>query len=230
MGQKINPILFRTGGVKPWKSKWFAKDFKFAQKLEEDHVIRSLIQETIAHAGIDSIVIEKAANNVTVTICVEKPGIVIGRGGKGVEELIGKIQSQLDRLRAKRGIEEKAVLRVTIEEVKRYEVSAQVTAQHIAWDLEKRLPYRRTIKKYLQRVMQNKNVKGAKIRVAGRLNGAEIARAEQLSEGSLPLHTLRADIDYGFATAYTTYGTIGVKVWIYRGEKFVHSESKNKKS
>jgi small subunit ribosomal protein S3 len=146
--------------------------------------------------------------------------LIIGRGGKGIEDLTKTLEKKLRAFRKKHGVTENIVLSINIEEVKRYDVSATIVGQQIAWDLEKRMPYRRVAKKHLQRVMQNRDVKGVKIRVGGRLNGAEIARKETFSEGSLPLQTLRADIDYGEVTAKTTYGTIGVKVWIYKGDKF----------
>jgi len=220
MAQKIKPTILRLGVTKEWTSRWFPKRFKFGVMLQEDALLRELITKKIGSAGIDSIVIEKTVHNYKIIIRVAKPGLVIGRGGKGVEELTHLLESELAAFRQKAGLKEKIALSITIDEVKRYEVSARVTAQSIAWDLEKRMPYRRTIKKYLERIMQTKGVQGAKIKVGGRLDGAEIARVEQLSAGSLPLQTLRADIDYAEATSFTTYGTIGVKVWIYKGDVF----------
>lgn len=220
MAQKIKPTILRLGVTKEWTSRWFPKRFKFGVMLQEDALLRRLITGKIGPAGIDSIVVEKTVHNYKIIIRVAKPGLVIGRGGKGVEELTHLLESELAAFRKKAGLKEKIVLSITIDEVKRYEVSARVTAQNIAWDFEKRMPYRRTIKKYLERVMQTKGVRGAKIKVGGRLDGAEIARVEQLSSGSLPLQTLRADIDYAEATAFTTYGTIGIKVWIYKGDVF----------
>ena len=220
MAQKIKPTILRLGVTKEWTSRWFPKRFKFGVMLQEDALLRRLITTKIGLAGIDSIVVEKTVHNYKIIIRVAKPGLVIGRGGKGVEELTHLLESELAAFRKKAGLKEKIALSITIDEVKRYEVSARVTAQSIAWDFEKRMPYRRTIKKYLERVMQTKGVRGAKIKVGGRLDGAEIARVEQLSAGSLPLQTLRADIDYAEATSFTTYGTIGVKVWIYKGDVF----------
>ncbi len=220
MAQKIKPTILRLGVTKEWTSRWFPKRFKFGVMLQEDALLRRLITAKIGPAGIDSIVVEKTVHNYKIIIRVAKPGLVIGRGGKGVEELTHLLESELAAFRKKAGLKEKIALSITIDEVKRYEVSARVTAQSIAWDFEKRMPYRRTIKKYLERVMQTKGVRGAKIKVGGRLDGAEIARVEQLSSGSLPLQTLRADIDYAEATAFTTYGTIGIKVWIYKGDVF----------
>ncbi|KKS81779.1 MAG: hypothetical protein UV58_C0016G0010 [Candidatus Wolfebacteria bacterium GW2011_GWC1_43_10] len=218
MGQKIKPTLLRLGITKDWVSRWFPKNFKFGKGLQEDILIRRLINKKIGAAGIDSINIEKTANNYKIAIKAAKPGLIIGRGGKGIEELIDLLNSEINLLRKKNNIKEKAVLSINIEEIKRYEVSSQVTAQSIAWDIERRMPFRRTSKKYLEKIMQNKEVKGAKIRISGRLDGAEISRAEWFASGNLPLQTLRANIDYGEATAFTTYGTVGIKVWIYKGE------------
>jgi small subunit ribosomal protein S3 len=224
MGQKIKPTALRTGITKDWVSKWLPKNFKFGTGLAEDVILRSVIEKKIALAGIDSIIIEKTANNFKIIIKVAKPGLVIGRGGKGIEELTSLLESKIAQFRKDKKIAEKVILSLSIEEVKRYEVSAAVTAQQIAWDLEKRLPFRRTMKRYIERIMQNRDIKGIKIKMSGRLDGSEIARSEHLSSGSLPLQTLRADIDYAQGTAFTTYGTIGIKVWIYKGQIF-----KNKK-
>jgi small subunit ribosomal protein S3 len=216
MGQKIHPTLYRLGITKNWPVRWFIKG-GYGKLLEEDEAIRNVIKSKIGQAGIASIEIERTAGNVKIFIKAARPGFIIGRGGKGIEELNRAIESALKKVRKSKT---KTSLSVNVEELKRSEISATYVAQQVAWDLEKRLPYRRTIKKYLESMMQNKDVKGAKIFLSGRLNGNEIARREWLSRGSLPLQTLRADIDYGQATAYTTYGTIGVKVWIYKGEIF----------
>lgn len=220
MAHKIRPNSFRLGIIKDWHSRWFPKKTDFKSSLEEDVLIRDIIRKKIGNAGIDSIDIERVGNKQKIIIRASRPGLIIGRGGKGIEELTRALESALKKLRGKKGIKEAASLSLNIEELKRSEISANVIAQQIAWDLEKRMPFRRTIKKYLDQMMQNKEIKGAKIKISGRLGGAEIARDEQLSKGLLPLHTLRADIDYGEATAFTTYGTIGVKVWIYKGEVF----------
>jgi small subunit ribosomal protein S3 len=220
MAQKIKPTSLRTGIIKDWESKWLPKGFKFGRLLQEDYVMRTIINDKIKEAGIDSVLIEKQANTYRITIRVAKPGFVIGRGGKGIEELTKALESKVTALRKSRKINEKLILSLNVEEIKRYDVSATVTAQNIAWDLEKRMPFRRTIKRYLERLMQNRDVKGAKIRVSGRLDGSEIARTEKLATGTLPLQTLRANIDYAEATAFTTYGTIGIKVWINKGETF----------
>jgi len=216
MGQKIHPTSFRLGVTKGWPVRWFIKG-GYAKLLEEDEAIRKVINAKIGLAGIAAIEIERTQGNLRIYIKAARPGLVIGRGGKGVEDLNKAIA---DALRKVRKTTAPVSMSVNIEELKRSEVSAIYTAQQIAWDLEKRMPFRRTMKKYLEGLMQSKDVKGAKIFLSGRLDGNEIARREHLSRGSLPLQTLRADIDYGHATAKTTYGTIGVGVWIYKGEIF----------
>ncbi|PIV31964.1 30S ribosomal protein S3 [Candidatus Wolfebacteria bacterium CG02_land_8_20_14_3_00_37_12] len=220
MAQKINPTSFRIGVTKDWKSQWFPKKFDFAKLLEEDVLIRKITEKRIKNAGIDSIEIERMGNKYKIVVKAARPGLIIGRGGKGIEELIKALEVALGKLRQAKDAKNKISLSLNIEELKRSDISANIIAQNIAWDLEKRMPFRRTIKKYLEQVTQNREVKGAKIKVAGRLDGAEIARTEQLAKGRLPLQTLRADIDYGEATAFTTFGTVGVKVWIYKGEIF----------
>jgi len=220
MGQKIRPNSFRTGITKGWLTNWFSKKSNFKTLLEEDILIRKIIKEKIGNAGIDKISIEKTGNNYKIFIKASRPGLIIGRGGKGVEELTKFLENNLKKLRKEKGFLEPISLSLNIEELKRQEVSANVIAQNIAWNLEKRMPYRRTIKKCLDQMLQNKEVQGAKIMVKGRLNGAEIARDQHLEKGKLPLQTLRANIDYGTATAFTTYGTIGIKIWIYKGEIF----------
>jgi len=219
MGQKIRPNSFRLGITQNWPVRWFPKkDFK--QELEEDELIRRVIRETIGSAGIVRIEIERTAGPCRIFIKAARPGLVIGRGGKGVEALTRSIEAVLKKLFLERGETKKIALSINVEELRRSENAAQNIAQNIAWDLEKRLPYRRTIKKYLEAAVQDKKVEGAKIFLSGRLDGKEIARREWLAKGKLPLQTLRADIDYGMATAFTAYGTVGVKVWLYRGEIF----------
>ena len=183
-------------------------------------MIRKTIQDKISSAGIAGIDIEKTGDSFRITIKAAKPGFVIGRGGKGIEELTREIEKKLAKYRTGK----KPSLSVNVEELKRSDVSAAVLAQNIAWDLEKRQSARRTMKKYLEAIMQNRDVKGAKIRLSGRINGAEISRREWLAKGAMPLQTLRADIDYGTATAFTSSGTIGLKVWIYKGELFEDSK------
>jgi small subunit ribosomal protein S3 len=225
MGQKINPQSYRTGITKDWPVRWFIRG-SYRGFLEEDEAIRRVIKEKINLAGIVGVEIERAANNLKIFIRAAKPGFVIGRGGKGIEDLTKSIEKAIRKIRSTK---ERVPLSLNVEELKRTEASASYTAQQIAWDLEKRMPFRRTMKKYLEGLMQMREVKGAKILLSGRLGGAEIARRETLKEGTLPLQTLRANIDYSQGTAFTTYGTIGIKVWIYKGEVF-NEKNKNNQS
>lgn len=221
MGQKIRPNSLRLGIIKPWNARWFPRK-NYAAGLEEDELIRRTILQKLKLSGIARIEIERGVtDSYRIFIKAAKPGLIIGRGGKGIEEIAKLIEGRLAALFRERGVKRpKISLSLNIEELKRTEVSAQYAAQNIAWDLEKRLPARRTIKKHLEQLMQNREVKGAKIKLSGRVDGKEIARRETLTKGRLPLQTLRADIDYGEATAFTSYGTVGVKVWIYKGEVF----------
>ena len=207
MGQKVNPHGLRVGINKDWNSKWYADKTNFADFLVEDNKIRNYIKTKLYAAGVASVVIERAAaDKVKVVILVARPGMVIGRSGDGIEEH----KKALQKLTGK-------TVEISVEEVKRMELDAQLTAESIAQALEKRVSFRRAMKQAIQRTMKA-DAKGIKVLVSGRLGGAEIARSEKYSEGNVPLHTLRADIDYGFAEADTTYGKIGVKVWINHGE------------
>lgn len=221
MGQKIRPDSFRLGYTKDWNAKWFARG-GFGAQLEEDVLIRKMITDKIKMAGIVRVVIERSVNNAyRVFVKAAKPGLVIGRGGQGIEELTKFLTDGLKALFRKRGVKNPTVaLSLTVEELKRTEVASAYIAQSVAWELEKRLPYRRAMKRAIETAMQNHEVEGIKIRVAGRLNGADIARAEFLAQGKLPLQTLRANIDYATATANTIYGAIGIKVWVYKGLVF----------
>lgn len=197
----------RLGIIKDWNAKWYANDKDFADLLVEDHAVREYLKKKLYHAGISKIVIERTANRVKVNIHTAKPGIVIGKGGSGVDELKRQIEKMT----------KKSIL-VNIVEIKTPETDAQLVAENIAAQLEKRISFRKAMKQSMQRSMKYASVKGIKTAVAGRLGGAEMARTEGYHEGTIPLHTLRADIDYGFAEANTTYGKLGVKVWIYKGE------------
>ena len=230
MGQKINPTSFRISVTKPWPTRWFfpAKTggtsvgrYPYAKFLEEDEAIRKVVREKIILAGIAGIEIERTSNNLRVFIKAARPGLVIGQGGKGIEDLTKAIEAKLKKIRGAvlKGKREPR-LSVNVEELKRSEVSAAYVAQQIAWDLEKRMHFRRLMKKQVDQIMQNKSVLGVKIHLSGRLDGAEIARRETLKKGALPLQMLRADIDYGQVTAFMSYGAIGIKVWIYKGEVF----------
>lgn len=208
MGQKVNPISFRLQVHKNWSSRWFASKKDFAKWLIEDIRIRDLIEKKFAsRPTINGVEIERSANLITITIHTAKAGVVIGRGGAGVAEL----KSQIEKLAA-------GPVRINIEEVKRPELAAKLVAENIARQLERRINFRRATKMTAQNTMAA-GAKGIRIEVAGRLNNAEMARREKVIEGSVPLHTLRADIDYHGARAQTPAGIIGVKVWIYKGER-----------
>ena len=224
MGQKIIPNSYRLGIVKNWPVRWFIKG-AYPKFLEEDEAIRRVIKEKIFLSGISSVEIERTQGNLRVFIKAARPGLIIGRGGKGMDELNMAIAAALRKLRKTK---QQIPLSVNVEELKRSEISSVYMAQQMAWDLERRMPFRRTMKKYLEQIMQNKDVKGAKIAMGGRLDGNEIARRESLHKGALPLQTLRADIDYGIATAFTTYGTIGIRVWVYKGEIFAKEKGQEK--
>ncbi|ALS75454.1 30S ribosomal protein S3 [Planococcus rifietoensis] len=205
MGQKIHPIGMRIGIIRDWESKWYAEK-DYATLLHEDLKIREYIETRLKEASVSKIEIERAANRVNVTIHTAKPGMVIGKGGSEVEVL----RTQLNAMTGKR-------VHINIVEIKRADLDAKLVAEGIARQLENRASFRRAQKQTLQRTMRA-GAKGIKTQVSGRLGGADIARAESYSEGTVPLHTLRADIDYAHAEADTTYGKLGVKVWIYRGE------------
>ena len=205
MGQKVHPHGLRVGIIKTWDSRWFAGK-NFAKFLHEDVKIREYIKKKLFTSGISQVEIERAGGRVKITIHTGKPGMVIGRGGAGNEELRKNLTKFTD-----------AQIDVNIAEVKQQDMSSVLVAENIAAQLEKRIAFRRAMKQAVGRTMKS-GAKGIKVMVSGRLGGAEIARSESYREGSIPLHTLRADIDYGTAEAHTTYGRIGIKVWIYKGE------------
>ena len=208
MGQKVHPHGIRLGIVKTWDAKWYAdkKKNEFATNLHEDIKIRKELKKQLASAGVSKVETERSKNRLKLTIHTAKPGMVIGRGGSGIEQ----IKESLKKLTDKR-------LDINISEIRQPDMDALLVAENIAGQLERRIAFRRAMKQAVQRTMRL-GAKGIKIAVGGRLGGAEIARKESYREGSIPLHTLRADIDYGFAEANTTYGRIGVKVWIFKGE------------
>lgn len=226
MAQKIKPNALRLGITLPWNSRWFFKK-SLSFYIEEDHCIRDVVRKRILAAGIASIEIERLGDTIRVIVKASRPGLVIGRGGKGIEELKDAVIKAIKKLRVKNKKSAQFSLNINIEELKRTEVSAAVTAQQIAFDLEKRFPYRSVLKRHLELLKQNREVLGAKIKVGGRLNGAEISRSDWLIFGRMPLQNLRANIDYGEATAFNTYGTVGVKVWIYKGEIFEEKKPRN---
>lgn len=206
MGQKVNPHGLRIGIIKDWDTKWYANDKNFSAYLVEDVKIRKFLKKKLYISGVSRIEIERAANKVKINLNTAKPGLVIGKGGQGIEELRKEVEKMTG----------KSVL-INITEIKSPELDAQLVAENIASQLEKRISFRRAMKQAMSRTMKL-GAKGIKTSCAGRLGGAEIARTEHYHEGTIPLQTLRADIDYGFAEADTTYGKIGVKVWIYKGE------------
>lgn len=206
MGQKVNPHGLRVGVIKDWDARWYASKKDFADNLIEDVKLREMLKKKLYHAGIFMIEIERAANRVRVNIHTAKPGIVIGKGGTGIESIKAEVEKFINK---------KAILNIV--EVKSPDTSAQLVAENIAAQLERRISFRRAMKQAMQRSMRA-GAKGIKTMVAGRLGGTDIARSEGYHEGTIPLQTLRADIDYGFAEADTTYGKLGVKVWIYKGE------------
>lgn len=219
MAQKIKPNTLRLGINIPWSSRWFyKKSLKFF--LAEDQLIRKLIKKKILSAGIASVDIERIGEAIRILVKASRPGLIIGRGGKGIEELRDLIIKEIKKLRMKNKKSLNFALNINIEELRRMEVSAPVVAQQIAFDIEKRFPFRTVVKRTLEMLKQNREVKGAKVKVSGRLNGAEISRSDWLIFGRMPLQTLRANIDYGEATAFNTYGTVGIKVWIYKGDTF----------
>lgn len=206
MGQKVNPHGARVGVIMDWSTRWFANKKDFANNLEADYKLRKLLKNKLNAAGISRIDIERSTGKLAVTLFTAKPGVVIGKGGAGVEALKKEIEAHA-----------KMPVSLNIMEIKNPEVDAQLVAENIAQQLERRISFRRAMKQSIQRAMKG-GAKGIKTAVSGRLGGADIARSEGYHEGSIPLQTLRANIDYGFAEAKTTYGRLGVKVWIYKGQ------------
>ncbi len=212
MGQKVQPIGFRLGIVKDWNARWYASKREYAKNLASDLEVREFIRRRIPNAAISKIAIERPSRNINVTIHTARPGIVIGKKGEDI-----------DRLRAELARINGGPVHIAVEEIRKPELDAALVAENICQQLEKRIMFRRAMKRAVQNSMRL-GAKGVKVMVAGRLNGAEIARTEWYREGRVPLHTLRADIDYGLAEAHTTYGVIGVKVWIFKGEVFAGDE------
>jgi small subunit ribosomal protein S3 len=206
MGQKVSPHGLRVGIIKDWSSKWYANKQNFADYLVEDNKIRKYLKETLKTAGISSINIERKGTEVKVNVMAAKPGMIIGKAGAAIEELKKKLEKMTGK-----------TVSLNIVEVKNLDMDATLVAESIASQLERRISFRKAMKQAMAKTMKA-GAKGIKTQVSGRLGGAEIARSEHYSEGTIPLQTLRADIDYGFAEALTTYGIIGVKVWIYKGE------------
>ena len=210
MGQKIHPTGFRLAVTKNWSSKWFASSANFPGMLKQDIEVREFLKKRLAHASVGRVTIERPAKSARITIHSARPGVVIGKKGEDIEVLKQELQKRLG-----------VPVHVNIEEVRKPELDAQIIADGIASQLEKRVMFRRAMKRSMQNAMRM-GALGIKIMSSGRLNGIDIARSEWYREGRVPLHTLRADVDYGFATAFTTYGTCGVKVWIFKGEIMEH--------
>lgn len=212
MGHKVNPTGLRIGITTGWKSRWFAEK-DFTKKLKEDVQVRQFVMKKWKSAAIADVEIERSANTMKLIIKTSRPGVLIGRGGTGIGDMTNAIKKQFFAGK-------KVDLKIEAQEVRQFEENASLVAQNVAEQLEKRVPFRRILKSMLDQIEKNKNVKGVKIEVSGRLGGAEMSRREWLSRGTVPLHTLRADIDFAKATAFTTYGAIGVKTWLYKGEVF----------
>ena len=217
MGQKVNPVGFRLGVNRGWDSVWYAKKKDFGNYLIEDFKIRDYIKKNVVNSGVSKVMIERTSKKCFVTIYTSRPGFVIGKKGSDIE----KIKKNISKI-------SNSEITVNIKEIKKPELNANLVAENIAQQLVKRIAYRRAMKRAMQSAMRL-NAKGIKVMLSGRLAGNEIARTEWLREGSIPSHTLRADIDYGFAEALTTYGIIGVKVWIYKGELMAKDVEKEKK-
>ncbi len=207
MGQKVNPNGFRVGVIRDWNTRWYASKKDFADFLVEDHKIREFIKKKYYAASISRVDIDRAAGKITISIYTARPGLLIGKGGAGIEVIKEDVKKEIGKQ-----------VNVNIMEIRDPDTDAQLVAENIAAQIEKRISYRRAMKQAMGRSMSKNNVKGIKLMCSGRLGGAEIARTEGYHDGSIPLQTMRADIQYGFAEANTTYGRIGCKVWIYKGE------------
>ena len=214
MGQKVNPTGLRVGVIKDWESRWYADDKDFGSTLVEDYKLRKFLLDRLKAAGVPKVEIERDNKRVRINVFCAKPGIVIGRGGSEIEKLKGEVEKMLGK-----------PVSINIVEIKQPDLDATLVAENIAGQLERRVSYRRAVKQAIGRTMRL-GAKGIKVQVSGRLGGAEIARSESYHEGTIPLQTIRADIDYGFVEAATTYGRIGVKVWIYKGE-VLHENTNN---
>ncbi|MCU0679220.1 MAG: 30S ribosomal protein S3 [Planctomycetes bacterium] len=219
MGKKVNPKIMRMGITKTWPSKWFGVGRKYAHNVEQDVKVRKYLIKNLREAGVDRVEIERSAHKVSISVYTAKPGIIIGRGGAGADDL----KKKLHRLFLHN--HKLSEINLNIHEVDRPNLSSQIIVQSMIMDIEKRMPFRRVMKQAMNRV-ERAGALGVKVSISGRLNGAEIAREEMLNHGKVPLHTLRADIDYARGVAMTTYGTIGMKVWIYKGDKFEKEEER----
>lgn len=220
MGQKIHPVGFRLGVTKEHLSRWYADPKLYPERLQEDYKIRQYIEKNLSNAGIASIRIERKADQIDLEIHTARPGVVVGRGGTGIESLRESLQKALGNHRT---------IRINVIEVSKVDAEAGLIAEYIAQQLEKRVSFRRVVRQAIQRA-QRAEVQGIKVQISGRLNGAEIARTEWTREGRVPLHTLRADIDYAYRTAQTIYGILGIKLWVFKGEIIPGQEPMNNTS
>jgi len=226
MGQKIHPIAYRLGLNKDWLANWFSPRMA-TQFLREDILIRQKIGKIFARKGISVVLIDRSGSKTKITIKTSKPGLLIGHGGSEIEKFRKNLVREIESLRKKYVAPNTKLksarndIKVDVEEVKNMYLDAPIVAQDVAEQLEKRMPFRRALKQTIQKVMQQKEAQGVRIKVAGRLDGAEMSREEWLADGKMPLQTLRSNVDYGQATSYNSYGTVGVKVWIYKGEHFL---------
>jgi len=214
MTHKVHPIAFRLGHASNWKSVWFSQK-KYKEYIKQDYELRKFLIQRLKEAAVEEIKIKRSVNSITIIIRTARPGIIIGRGGAGITELKKEVIDKIFKNEIK-GLN----IKIDIKEIKRDEIYAKITAQNIAEQLERRMYFRRVIKKAMEKIVQNPKIRGAKISISGRLGGTEMARTEWLKKGEMPLHTIRADIDYALVSAHTKYGTIGVKVWLYKGERF----------
>lgn len=221
MGHKVNPKVIRLNITRTWPSKWFASGPKFIKNFQQDVAIRKYFIKELREAGVDKVEIERSGQKININVFTAKPGLVIGRGGTGAEDLKKKIHTKF--LSRPSGIR-LSNINLNITEADRANLSAQIIVQSMAIDIEKRMPFRRVMKQAINRV-ERAGALGVKVMIGGRLNGAEIARSEMLTSGKVPLHTLRADIDYARGVANTTYGAIGIKMWIYKGDIFKKDET-----
>ena len=228
MTHKVHPYIFRIGQLRTWKSRWFNMK-KFTLYLQEDTILREWLAKKLRQFHLESIEIERSPNILQIIIKTSRPGMLIGRGGEGMEQLKEDIKKKILKIWGRINKEpEKRELKLSVEEVKSPETHAAIAAQMIVEDLEKRIPFRRVMKQAIEKISASKEVKGVKISLKGRLDGSEMARYEWLKRGRIPLQTLRADVDYADKTAFTAYGTIGVKVWIYKGDIFQNQEVRSK--
>ncbi len=225
MSHRVHPKIFRVGINNDWKSKGFYGK-NFPKHLEEDFIIRNFLNKRMDDTGVKEIEIKRSPTELSVVIHSSRPGLIIGRGGEGIK----KIKEDLEKRLKRKKIDLEKKLKIEVKEVKDPWSSASVAAKEIAKQLEKRMHYRRVVKQAMSKIMANKNVKGARVEVAGRLNGIEIARTEHMQEGNLPRHTIRADMDYAFEEAYCKFGAIGIKILIYKGEKFKEDYAGTKES